>query len=175
MSARGEVVALVSLPDFDPNDPVEAQKDENINRINVGVYEMGSTLKALTVAMALDSGEFDINSTFDARAPLQFGRQRIRDYRGQNRILNVPEVFVHSSNIGTARMALELGVEHHREFLRRTGQLERLETELPENAAPLVPRRWTEINTATIAFGHGLAVAPLQAAMATAGAGEWAA
>jgi len=164
----GEVVALVSLPDFDPNDPVEAQKDENINRINVGVYEMGSTLKALTVAMALDSGEFDINSTFDARAPLQFGRQRIRDYRGQNRILNVPEVFVHSSNIGTARMALELGVEHHREFLRRTGQLERLETELPENAAPLVPRRWTEINTATIAFGHGLAVAPLQAAMATA-------
>lgn len=164
----GEVVALVSLPDFDPNNPVEAQEAENINRINVGVYEMGSTLKALTVAMALESGEFDINSTFDARTPLQFGRQRIRDYRGQNRILNVPEVFVHSSNIGTARMALELGVEHHREFLRRTGQLERLQTELPENAAPLVPSRWTEINTATIAFGHGLAVAPLQAAMATA-------
>jgi cell division protein FtsI (penicillin-binding protein 3) len=164
----GEVVALVSLPDFDPNNPVDAQKDENINRINVGVYEMGSTLKALTVAMALESDKFNINSTFDARAPLQFGRQRIRDYRGQNRVLNVPEVFVHSSNIGTARMALELGVDHHREFLRRTGQLERLQTELPENAAPLVPRRWTEINTATIAFGHGLAVAPLQAAMATA-------
>ncbi|MCC5979657.1 MAG: penicillin-binding protein 2 [Salinarimonas sp.] len=164
----GEVVALVSLPDFDPNNPVDAQKDENINRINVGVYEMGSTLKALTVAMALDSQKFNINSTFDARAPLQFGRQRIRDYRGQNRVLNVPEVFVHSSNIGTARMALELGIEHHREFLRRTGQLERLRTELPENAAPLVPRRWTEVNTATIAFGHGLAMAPLQAAMATA-------
>ena len=164
----GEVVALVSLPDFDPNNPIDAQRDENINRINVGVYEMGSTLKALTVAMALDSGRFNINSTFDARAPLQFGRQRIRDFRGQNRILNVPEVFVHSSNIGTARMALQLGVDHHREFLRRTGQLERLRTELPENAAPLVPRRWGEINTATIAFGHGLAVAPLQAAMATA-------
>ena len=164
----GEVVALVSLPDFDPNNPVDAQKDENINRINVGVYEMGSTLKALTVAMALDSDKFNINSTFDARAPLQFGRQRIRDFRGQNRVLNVPEVFVHSSNIGTARMALQLGVDHHREFLRRTGQLERLRTELPENAAPLVPRRWAEINTATIAFGHGLAVAPLQAAMATA-------
>ena len=164
----GEVVALVSLPDFDPNNPVDAQRDENINRINVGVYEMGSTLKALTVAMALDSGRFNINSTFDARAPLQFGRQRIRDFRGQNRILNVPEVFVHSSNIGTARMALQLGVDHHREFLRRTGQLDRLRTELPENAAPLVPRRWGEINTATIAFGHGLAVAPLQAAMATA-------
>jgi cell division protein FtsI (penicillin-binding protein 3) len=164
----GEVVALVSLPDFDPNNPVDAQKDENINRINVGVYEMGSTLKALTVAMALESDKFNINSTFDARAPLQFGRQRIRDFRGQNRVLNVPEVFVHSSNIGTARMALQLGVDHHREFLRRTGQLERLQTELPENAAPLVPRRWAEINTATIAFGHGLAVAPLQAAMATA-------
>lgn len=164
----GEVVALASLPDYDPNIPADALKPDNINRINVGVYEMGSTLKALTIAMGLDSGKYTVNSTLDARSNLRFGRHSIGDYRGQGRVLTVPEVFVHSSNIGTARMALGVGVEGHREFLRRMGQLDRLRTELPENAMPIVPARWGEINTATIAFGHGLAMAPLQAAMATA-------
>ncbi len=75
----------------------------------------------------------------------------------------MPEVFIYSSNIGTARLALGLGVEHHKAFLKRLGQLDRLRTELPESAEPLVPRRWGELNTVTIAFGHGLSVAPLQA------------
>jgi cell division protein FtsI (penicillin-binding protein 3) len=81
-------------------------------------------------------------------------------------VLTVPEVFVHSSNIGTAKMALGIGVEGHKAFLRKSGQLDRLVTELPENAMPIVPARWGELNTITIAFGHGLAVAPLQALMA---------
>lgn len=164
----GEVIALVSLPDFDPNNPADALDENNINRVNVGVFEMGSTFKALTVAMALDSGRYNINSTFDARSALRYGRHTINDFRGKGRVLNVPEVFVYSSNIGTARMALGLGVNHHRDFLRRAGQLDRMVTELPENAAPIVPARWGELNTMTIAFGHGLAVAPLQAAAATA-------
>lgn len=164
----GEVIALVSLPDFDPNVPTDALRPDRINRINVGVYEMGSVMKALTTAMALESGRFNINSRIDARGQLRFGRQTISDFRGQNRILTMPEVFVHSSNIATARMALELGTNHTREFMRKLGQLDRLRTELPENAAPLVPRRWGEINTATISFGHGMAVQPLQASMATA-------
>ncbi len=163
----GEMIASVSLPDFDPNNPADALNKDNINRINVGVFEMGSTFKALTVAMALDSGRFNVNSTFDARSALRYGRHTINDFHGKGRVLTVPEVFVYSSNIGTARMAMALGVSHHREFLRRAGQLDRLVTELPENAAPIVPRPWGEINTMTIAFGHGLAVAPLQAAMAT--------
>jgi cell division protein FtsI (penicillin-binding protein 3) len=162
----GEVIALVSLPDFDPNHPVDALQPDRINRINVGVYEMGSTLKALTIAMGLDEGKYTVNSTLDARSALRFGRHSIGDFRGQNRVLTVPEVFVHSSNIGTARMAMGVGVEGHRNFLRKMGQLDRLQTELPESARPLVPARWGEINTATIAFGHGLAVAPLQATMA---------
>jgi cell division protein FtsI (penicillin-binding protein 3) len=162
----GELIALVSLPDFDPNNPVDALKDDNINRINVGVFEMGSTFKALTVAMALDSGKYNINSTFDARSGLRYGRFTIGDYHPTRRVLSTPEVFVHSSNIGTARMGLGIGVEGHKAFLRKMGQLTRLETELPENAAPIVPPRWGELNTMTIAFGHGLAVAPLQALMA---------
>jgi cell division protein FtsI (penicillin-binding protein 3) len=162
----GELIALVSLPDFDPNNPVDALADDKINRINVGVFEMGSTFKALTVAMALDSGRYNINSTFDARSGLRYGKFTIGDYHATHRVLTTPEVFVHSSNIGTARMALGIGVEGHKAFLRKMGQLARLETELPENAAPIVPPRWGELNTMTIAFGHGLAVAPLQALMA---------
>ncbi|WP_210484974.1 peptidoglycan D,D-transpeptidase FtsI family protein [Microvirga antarctica] len=162
----GEMIALVSLPDYDPNNPVDALENDRINRINVGVFEMGSTFKALTTAMALDSGKFTINSSLDARSGLRYGKFTIGDYHATHRVLTVPEVFIHSSNIGTARMALGIGVEGHKAFLRKMGQLTRLTTELPENAEPIVPGRWGELNTVTIAFGHGLAVAPLQALMA---------
>jgi cell division protein FtsI (penicillin-binding protein 3) len=127
------------------------------------VFELGSTFKALTIAMALDSGKISLNSSFDARGTLRYGRFNIHDYHGQNRVLTVPEIFTYSSNIGTARVALSLGVEYHKWFLRKLGQLDRLRTELPESAEPLVPKRWGELNTVTIAFGHGLSVAPLQA------------
>jgi cell division protein FtsI (penicillin-binding protein 3) len=164
----GEIVSMVSVPDYDPNNPREALDPTRINRLTTGVYEMGSTFKALTLAMAIDSGKMNLNSVFDARVPLQYGKHTINDYHGQKRMLTMPEVFTYSSNIGTARMALALGVEHHKQFLRRLGQLDRLRTELPESAEPIVPRRWQEINTVTIAFGHGLSVAPLQAMMANA-------
>ena len=127
---------------------------------------MGSTFKALTLAMALDSGKITLKSAFDASHPLQYGKFAIHDFHAQNRVLTVPEIFTYSSNIGTARMALSLGIEHHKWFLRKMGQLDRLRTELPESAEPLVPKRWAELNTVTIAFGHGLSVAPLQAVMA---------
>jgi cell division protein FtsI (penicillin-binding protein 3) len=127
---------------------------------------MGSTFKALTIAMALDSGKLNLGSRLDARSALSFGRFKIHDFHAANRVLTVPEVFVHSSNIGVARMALGQGVEQHKAFLRKMGQLTRMRTELPENAEPIVPKSWGELNTMTIAFGHGLAVAPLQAMMA---------
>ena len=162
----GEIVAMVSLPDYDPNNPRQALDPTRINRLTTGVFEMGSTFKALTVAMALDSGKVTLKSSFDASHPLQYGKFAIHDFHAQNRVLTVPEIFTYSSNIGTARMALSLGIEHHKAFLRKMGQLERLRTELPESAEPLVPRRWGELNTVTIAFGHGLSVAPLQAVSA---------
>ncbi len=166
----GEIIATVSLPDFDPSNPVDALEKDRINRINVGVYEMGSTFKALTVAMALDTGKANINSSYStAGGMMRFGRQVIREYRGgTGRTLTVPEVFVHSSNMGTVKMALSVGVEGHKAFLRKMVQLDRMQTELPESASPIVPQRWGELNTATIAFGHGLAVAPIQALAAVA-------
>ena len=165
----GEMIALVSLPDFDPGNPVDALEKDRINRMNVGVYEMGSTFKALTIAMALDSGKANINSSYStAGGMMRFGRQVIKEYHGTGRTLTVPEVFLHSSNMGSIKMALSVGVEGHKAFLRKMMQLDRMTTELPESAAPIVPGRWGEINTATIAFGHGLAVAPIQAMAAVA-------
>ncbi len=161
----GEIVALVSEPDYDPNSPREANDPTRINRITTGVYEMGSTFKALTLAMALDSGRISLNSSSDARLPLRYGKYEINDFHAQKRILTVPEIFTYSSNIGTARMAVSLGVDYHKAFLKKLGQLDRLRTELPESAEPLVPKHWGELNTVTIAFGHGLSVAPLQAVM----------
>jgi cell division protein FtsI (penicillin-binding protein 3) len=161
----GEVVAMVSEPDYDPNNPKEALDPTRINRLTTGVYEMGSTFKLLTLAMGLDSGKMTLNSSFDARVPLHYGRFTIHDYHAQHRVLTIPEIFIYSSNIGTARVALAMGVEHHQWFLKKLGQLDRLRTELPESAEPLVPKHWKEINTVTIAFGHGLSVAPLQAVM----------
>jgi cell division protein FtsI (penicillin-binding protein 3) len=161
----GEIVAMVSLPDFDPNNPKEAHDPDRINRLTTGVYEMGSTFKAFTLAMALDTGKYDLNSMWDARGPLHYGKFAIHDDEPKGRFLSMKEVFTFSSNVGAARIALSQGVDAHKAFLRKMGQLERLRTELPESASPIVPHHWGELNTITIAFGHGMAVAPLQAVM----------
>src|SRR5438874_3166642 len=161
----GEIVAMVSLPDFDPNNPREAHDPDRINRLTTGVYEMGSTFKALTLAMALDSGKADLGTMFDARGALHYGKFAIHDTHPLGRTISLQEVFTFSSNVGAARIALAQGVEAHKAFLRKLGQLDRLRTELPESASPILPKRWSELNTVTIAFGHGIAVAPLQAVM----------
>ena len=162
----GEIIAIASLPDYDPNNPVDALEPTRINRMSVGVFEMGSTFKALTLAMALEAKKINLNTRIDARGALRYGRFRINDFHAQNRALTTSEVFTYSSNVGTARAALMVGVDGHKAFLRKMGQLDRMRTELPESAEPIVPKNWGELNTMTIAFGHGLAVAPLQAMMA---------
>jgi cell division protein FtsI (penicillin-binding protein 3) len=164
----GEIVAMVSEPDYNPNDPRQANEPTRINRLTTGVYEMGSTFKAFTIAMALDSGKISLNSSWDARAPLRMGRFLIHDFDPERRYLSLPEVFTYSSNIGAARIALSLGTPTQQAFLKKMGQLDRLHTELPESAEPILPRRWSDLTTATIAFGHGLSVAPLQAVMGVA-------
>ncbi|MEI9803297.1 MAG: penicillin-binding protein 2 [Pseudolabrys sp.] len=164
----GEIIAMVSEPDYDPNNPREANDPTRINRLTTGVYEMGSTFKALTIAMSLDAGKANLDSKFDARQSLRYGKFEIHDYHAEKRVLTVPEIFTYSSNIGAAKMALAVGVQGHQDFLRKLGQLDRLRTELPESAEPLLPKRWSELNTVTIAFGHGMSVAPLQAVMGVA-------
>ena len=164
----GEIVAMVSEPDYDPNNPHQALDPTRINRLTTGVFEMGSTFKAFTFAMALDSGKVTLKSSFDAHGPMQVGRFQIHDFEPENRMMTVPECFTFSSNICAARTALSMGVEAHKASLKKLGQLDRLRTELPESAEPIVPHHWGELNTITIAFGHGLSVAPLQAVMGVA-------
>ncbi len=164
----GEVLAMGSVPDFDPNNPYNAQDKDRLNRMSAGLYEMGSTFKSFTTAMALDSGKVSLESRFDATRPLKVGRQTIHDFHGKGRVLSVPEVFIYSSNIGSAREALAVGIDGHREFLHRLGILERMQTELPEVARPTEPKVWKQVNSITIAFGHGVSTTPLQTAVGCA-------
>jgi cell division protein FtsI (penicillin-binding protein 3) len=165
----GEVIALVSLPDFNPNENNKNFTTAQMNTMTSGVYELGSVIKAVTFAMAFDYGTANLKSSYDARSALVIGNASINDYHAERRVLTVPEIFLHSSNIGTAKMALDVGMEKHQEFLRRVGLFDRLQTELPESARPLLPRQWSKLATATAAFGHGFAVQPLQGVAVVSG------
>ncbi|MEQ9813610.1 MAG: penicillin-binding protein 2 [Azospirillaceae bacterium] len=157
-----EVVSLVSLPDYDPYDAGAIPPEALFNRGTLGVYEMGSGFKILNTAIALETGVATLRDYFDASRPLSIGGFQIRDYHGQWRALSVPEIFMYSSNIGSALMALEFGPDLQRDYLGRLGMLERPPIELGEVASPLVPSNWRQTETATIAFGHGIAVSPVQ-------------
>ncbi len=171
MNARtGEVLALVSIPTFDPNRPQDVTKDELFNRATLGVYEMGSTFKVLTLAMALDSHIATLASSYDATKPIHIARFTINDYHAERRWLTLPEIFAYSSNIGAARIALAVGGDAQRAFLQKMGMLTPSPIELPEVGKPLVPARWGEITTMTVGFGHGISVAPIQLASAVSAA-----
>jgi cell division protein FtsI (penicillin-binding protein 3) len=158
----GEVLAMVSLPDFDPNRPSSAVGDAAFNRATKGVYEMGSTMKLFTAAIAFDLGTSDVNKRYDASTPIRIGRFSIKDYHAQNRWLSVGEILSYSSNIGAGKMALEFGTAQQKRYMESFGLLKPAKFDLPEIGAPLVPAKWREINTITIAFGHGIAISPLQ-------------
>ena len=159
---NGEIVGMVSLPDFDPNLPTAIDPDSRFNRATLGVYEMGSTFKIFTTAMALDAGVVSMSGGYDATDPIRVARFVIRDYHAKRRWLSVPEIFMYSSNIGTAKMALDVGPAEQRAFLSRIGMLRGSPIEIAEVGQPLVPNRWREINAMTISFGHGLAISPMQ-------------
>jgi cell division protein FtsI (penicillin-binding protein 3) len=164
----GELLAMVSLPDFDSNAPGQSEPETRFNRNTLGVYEPGSTFKIFNTAMALDGGVSTMNSTYDATKPIQVSRFTISDFHPEKRWLSVPEIFMHSSNIGSVRIAMDAGRDRQREFLGRFGFLKAPTIELPEIGGPLVPSPWRDINMMTIAFGHGISVTPLQLVSGTA-------
>jgi cell division protein FtsI (penicillin-binding protein 3) len=160
----GEVLGMASLPDFDPNQISESTAEQLFNRATLGVYEMGSTFKAFTLAAALQTETVRMQDGYDATKPIRVGRFTIRDDHGKGRWLSVPEIFMYSSNIGAAKMALDIGAERQQEFLGRLGLLTAPDIELPEVGSPMLPTPWREVSTMTVAFGHGIAVSPLQLA-----------
>ena len=157
----GEIIALASVPDFDPNEPATALVKDSFNRITAGIFEPGSIFKTVTLAGALDSGAVSITDQFDARFGIRFGRFTIDDFHGKHRILSLPEVYKYSSNIGTIRVMQAMGKDAYRAFLTTMGFDARVPFELPEMRLPTVPDEFSEVGAATASFGHGLSVSPL--------------
>lgn len=164
----GEVLAGVSLPDFNPLQAGVASDEARFNRFALGTYELGSMFKIMNTAAAFESGRITMNSFYDASAPIHIGRFRISDFEPERRALSVGEILIHSSNIGSARMALDFGPAYQKEFLCKLGLCDTLTTELSENAHPLIPNPWREVNAMTIAFGHGISVTPMHLMRAVA-------
>jgi cell division protein FtsI (penicillin-binding protein 3) len=159
--ASGEVLAMTSLPEFDPHQPGRASDEARFNRATLGVYEMGSTFKTFTMAGALENKVVTMKSGYDASHPIRMGSFTISDAHPEGRWLSVPEIFAYSSNIGTAKMALDMGAKRQRDFLRALGFFEPIKLEIPELARPIIPREWPELTTMTVAYGHGISVSPL--------------
>ncbi len=163
----GEVLASVSLPEPDPR-LGSAADTQQTDRITGGTYELGSIFKMLTVAETLDEGVSTLDTIYDVRQPLVEGRFTIKDLHPLGRPASVRDIFLHSSNVGAAMIALKAGGDKQKAFLGKFGLLEQARTEAGPVAAPQVPKRWERIEQITIAYGHGLAVAPLQFAAAAA-------
>ena len=172
----GEIMAMASLPDFDPNNRPQVltsgdQSDSPLfNRALQGVYELGSVFKIFTVAQSIELGLINAATMIDTRGPLVWGRFRIRDFHDYGAQLSATDVIVKSSNIGTARIAMEIGADRQRGFLETLGLLEPVPLEMVEasTGAPLLPTNWSEISTMTISYGHGMSASPLHLAQAYA-------
>jgi cell division protein FtsI (penicillin-binding protein 3) len=157
----GEVLGMVSYPDYDPNLAGQTSLDLLRNRAAAQVYEMGSIFKVFTVAMGLDSGAATLSTTFDATAPITIAGQTIHDYHPQNRVMTLSEIFLHSSNIGTSRLALSMGPNTMQDYFRRFGLFSAAPIELAETTRPLLPRQWPPNIVASTSFGHAISVTPL--------------
>ncbi|SNX69010.1 cell division protein FtsI (penicillin-binding protein 3) [Cereibacter ovatus] len=174
----GEILSLVSLPDFDPNDrpaPLVAKNADPgdsplFNRAVQGVYELGSTFKIFAVAQALELGLVNPQTQVDANAPMRWGRFLIKEFKNHNYgpMLSVTDVIVKSSNVGVARLALQIGGLRQQAFLKALGFFEPTPVEMVEApyARPLVPAKWPEITTITTSYGHGIAASPMHLAAA---------
>ncbi|WP_306249816.1 penicillin-binding protein 2 [Parvularcula sp. IMCC14364] len=158
----GEIIALASLPEYNPNEPGESHVSSWRNRAMYDVYELGSAFKILTAASALEAGVTDTTRLYDVRHPLKVRNRTISDYHPKGGFMTLTEVMQHSSNIGMARIALDLGADTLAIYLKALGMTSPLVTELPEQRAPLLPAQWGEVEMATISYGHGIAVTPLQ-------------
>ena len=172
----GEMLAVASLPDFNPNQFSQAKDDARFNRATKGLYEMGSTFKVLNTAIALESGATTTDQRFEVSKPLRVSRFTITDYHPHSRPLNVPEILVYSSNIGSALMAKEVGAKTQRAYMDKLGLLDRLELEIPEVSQPLSPKQWRRATTFTVSYGHGISISPAHLASAVAaasGTGQW--
>ncbi len=147
----GEILGMASWP-----------TSEGLNRATSAHYEMGSVFKTFTVAAGLDTGRADMDTLFDASEAFMIGNRRITDFHATNQILTLEEVYLHSSNIGTSRLAVEMGPQVMRDYFTRFGLLDAAPIELHESARPRRPRKWDDSTLASLSFGYGIMITPLQ-------------
>jgi cell division protein FtsI (penicillin-binding protein 3) len=164
----GEVISMVSMPDFNLNNPGEAKYDAKFNRATYGVYEMGSTFKTFNMALGFEKNNIKLKDIYDVSEPIRVARFTIRDYHQKKKELTASEVFMFSSNIASAQIAVDAGEIEQQKFLDKLGLLHELDVEIPEKSTPLYPDNWGKVSTMTISYGHGIAVTPMHVASATA-------
>lgn len=162
----GDVVAGLSLPDYDPNFFQDAPSDALFNRLTLGVYELGSMFKIFSTAALLEHKDMPMHTGFDASQPIKIGRFTINDYHAKDRELSIPEVFMYSSNIGSALMGQMVGTQKLKDFYADLGLLSPLEFDIAEIGKPILPNPWREVSTLTTSYGHGIATSPLQMTVA---------
>jgi cell division protein FtsI (penicillin-binding protein 3) len=159
---NGEILAIVSKPDFNPHYPSRAKPEELFNMASLGIYEMGSVFKTLTMAVAFDTDAIAMNDAYDI-SYMKVGGFNIKDYHPRQGWHSVPEIFLHSSNIGVSQIMLEVGKNDFKNYLKKLGLLDQLKIELPERGTPLFPsdKRWSDLTTAVMAYGYGISISPL--------------
>lgn len=159
---NGEILALVSKPDFNPHHPSNAKPKELFNMASLGIYEMGSVFKSLTMAVAFDTNAITMNDAYDI-SYMKVGGFNIKDYHPMHGWHSVPEIFLHSSNIGVSQIIFEVGKDRFKTYLKKLGLLDQLKIELPERGTPLFPsdKRWSDLTTATMSYGYAISISPL--------------
>lgn len=165
---NGEILALSSLPDFDPNIQHFAEPDQRFNRVTNGSYELGSIFKVFTNANAFEENLVKMEDVYNVKEPIKYGRFTIKDDHRVKDEMTVGEIFAYSSNIGTVQIAQKIGIENQKEFLEKMGLLKKIDVDFPGLGRPIYPKTWREINLYTISYGHGIAITPLHIATAVA-------
>jgi len=164
----GEILALSSLPDFDPNLQADASADQRFNRVTNGVYELGSVMKVFTNAIAFEKNLVRLEDVYNVRDPIKYGRFTIKDDHAYKPEMTVAEIFAFSSNIGTVKLADKIGIDNQKEYLEKFGLLKKLDIKFPGLGRPIYPKLWRDINLYTISYGHGIAITPLHLATGVA-------
>lgn len=165
----GNILAIVNLPDFDPNQPYLATKEELYDKATYSLYEMGSIFKVFTVALALDKGITTPNRTYDVSQIISYGKYEIKQDKYSKRFETPEDILIYSSNVGAGLIGLEIGTDRLKAFLEKIGMFDRVPTNFPSLGKPLLPKVWREINTITASYGHGLSVTPLHIVMGIGG------
>ncbi len=163
----GEILGMASWPTYDANRRGQASDDAALNRVTSAHYEMGSVFKTFTIATAIDTGLADLDTMIDASQAYMIGNRRISDFHATNKILSLEEVYLHSSNIGTSRLAVEMGADTMRSYFTKLGLLDAAPIELRESARPRRPQDWSDTTRASMSFGYGIMITPLQMTAAT--------